>query len=56
MGAMMHDVISGALTPQVCNAAVNAGGKLLKMVEMQMKYGSKATDGSKNLQLTAKRG
>lgn len=36
----MSDVIEGAITPIVANATVNAGGKLLKVVEMQYKYGS----------------
>lgn len=40
MGALMTDLISGRVTPQVGNAMCNAGGKLLKVVEMQMKYGS----------------
>lgn len=34
----MTDVIRGALTPEVTNAACNAGGKLLKMVELEYKY------------------
>lgn len=32
----MADVVHGRVTPQVANAAVNAGGKLLKVVEMQI--------------------
>lgn len=39
MSALMSDVIQGRLSPQISNAAVNAGGKLLKMVEMEYKYG-----------------
>ena len=39
MSALMSDVIEGAVTPVVVNAAVNAGGKMLKAVEMQYKYG-----------------
>ena len=38
MSAMMSDVIEGAITPDIANAACNAGGKLLKVVEMQYKY------------------
>jgi hypothetical protein len=38
MSALMSDVIEGAITPEIANAAVNAGGKLLKVVEMQYKY------------------
>lgn len=40
MSTLMSDVIEGAITPIVANATVNAGGKLLKVVEMQYKYGS----------------
>ena len=38
MSALMSDVIEGAITPEIANATVNAGGKLLKVVEMQYKY------------------
>jgi len=41
MSALMSDIIEGAITPQVGNATVNAGGKLLKVVELQLKYGDK---------------
>jgi hypothetical protein len=50
MSAMMGDLISGRLSPGVGNAACNAGGKLLKVVELQMKYGTQsATNGPKVL-------
>ena len=39
MSALMSDLIEGKVTPNVGNAAVNAGGKLLKIVELQLKYG-----------------
>jgi hypothetical protein len=45
MSAMMSDVISGSLAPDVANAACNAGGKLLKVVEMQYKYVPPRTTG-----------
>ena len=51
MSSLMTDVLTGEITPQVTNAAVNAGGKLLKMVEMQMKYGTTTPQGEKVLQL-----
>jgi hypothetical protein len=35
----MSDVIEGKITPQIANASVNAGSKLLKIVELQFKYG-----------------
>lgn len=40
MSALMSDLIDGRVTPAVGNAACNAGGKLLKVVEMQYKYGT----------------
>lgn len=40
MSALMSDLISGAVAPNIGNAACNAGGKLLKAVEMQHKYGT----------------
>ena len=53
MSCLMVDIISGRVTPSVGNAACNAGGKLLKVVEMQYKYGTKdAATGDKVLQLT----
>ena len=39
MSALMSDVIAGRIPPATASAAVNAGGKLLKVVEMQHKYG-----------------
>lgn len=49
MSALMTDLVTGAMTPDVANATCNAGGKLLKIVEMQHKYGPK---GGGNLALT----
>jgi hypothetical protein len=40
MSALMADIIEGNLTPNVGNAVCNAGGKLLKVVEMQIMYGT----------------
>lgn len=45
MSDLISDVIEGNMTPQVANAAVNAGGKLLKVVEMQYKYGKPQPNG-----------
>lgn len=45
MSALMTDLVTGAITPEISNATCNAGGKLLKIVEMQHKYG-KANGGS----------
>jgi len=45
MSALMTDVLDGTVTPDIANAACNAGGKLLKIVEMEFKYrGVKAED------------
>lgn len=49
----MGDIISQRITPQVGNAVCNAGGKLLKVVELQMRYGSaKEPNGERVLHLT----
>jgi len=49
----MTDLIEGRISPEVGNAACNAGGKLLKVVEMQMKYGQTGSGvGEKTLYLT----
>lgn len=39
MSNLMSDLIAGRVTPQIGNAVCNAGGKLLKIVEMRHKYG-----------------
>ena len=52
MSAMMTDLALGRLTPQVGNAMCNAGGKLLKVVEMQQKYGVEGEGRNKTLQLS----
>jgi hypothetical protein len=46
MSALMSDIICGRVTPEVGNAACNAGGKLLKVVEMQYKYGERIGGGT----------
>lgn len=40
MSSLISDIISRRVTPDVGNAACNAGGKLLKVVEMQYRYGN----------------
>lgn len=53
MSALMSDIIEGRVTPSVGNATCNAGGKLLKVVEMQYKYGTDGPGtGHKVLELT----
>lgn len=41
MSTMMSDVVSGRVTPATCNAACNAGGKLLKVVELQIRHAAR---------------
>lgn len=55
MSAVMSDLIEGRITPQIANAACNAGGKLLKVVEMQYKYGKKSGNKARDLNLVAER-
>ena len=58
MSSVMSDVIDGRLSPPVANAVCNAGGKLLKVVEMQYKYAGKPAQSIEHvppsLQLTGK--
>ena len=49
MSALMSDLLLGKVTPQVGNAVVNAGGKLLKTVEMEHKYGIDGDGNKKSL-------
>ena len=41
MAALMSDTIEGRIAPGVSNAVCNAGAKLLKVAEMQFRYGRK---------------
>lgn len=41
MSAVMSDMIQGTLDPRIGNGVCNAGAKLLKVVEMQYRYGQK---------------
>ena len=52
MSAMMSDIVESRITPQTGNAACNAGGKLLKVVEMQYKYGTQGKGNNRVLELT----
>src|SRR5262245_11524136 len=45
MSALMADTLAGGVTPSVSNAVCNAGGKLLKVVEMQQRWGTQQTEG-----------
>lgn len=54
MMAIIEDVVSGNMSDGTGNVVVNAAGKLMKSVELRMKYGStvQPTE-SKKLYLTA---
>lgn len=53
MSMLMSDLIDGRITPSVGNAVCNAGGKLLKVVEMQQRWGTQKTEGGpRDLTLT----
>lgn len=39
MSALMSDILEERIDPRAANAVCNAGGKLLKMVELEHKYG-----------------
>lgn len=54
MSALMTDLVDGSINAGVGNAAVNAGGKLLKCVEMQLKYGSTTARDVPNIPLVAR--
>jgi hypothetical protein len=39
MSGLLSDIVEGKIAPSVANAACNAGSKLLKVSEMEYKYG-----------------
>lgn len=45
----MSDVAKGTLVPALANAIVNAGGKLLKVYELEQRYGAKGASGRKGI-------
>lgn len=55
MSGLMTDLRDGSVTPQIANAICNAGGKLLKVVEMEHRFGRPVTPSpnSKTLVLSA---
>jgi hypothetical protein len=56
MSALMSDLVEGRVTPNVGNATCNAGGKLLKVVEMTYKYGVDGVGQQKTLKLAVEEG
>lgn len=53
MSALMSDVIDDKVSPAKANAVCNVGGKWLKVIEMQLKYGRPGQNGEKTLALSA---
>lgn len=52
MSALMTDLIEGTISPGAGNSVCNAGGKLLKVAELRLKYGQVGKgSGEKTLQL-----
>ena len=49
MAALLSDTIAGRVDPRVSNAACNVGGKLLKVVELQFKYGREVAGATERL-------
>ena len=41
MATLMTDVIAGDISPRTVNAAVNAGRQIIKVAELNLKYGKK---------------
>ncbi len=39
--ALARDVLSGAITPAVCNAACHASGRALQVLDLQYRMGNK---------------
>jgi hypothetical protein len=52
MSLLMGDVLSQRVSPQIANAVCNAGGKMLKAIEMEKRYGKGDGAGDKTLPLT----
>lgn len=49
--ALLGDVMTGSVTEKRSNAACNAMGKLLKIVDMKHRYGGDSRENNKPLQL-----
>lgn len=51
MSALMSDLIEGRVSPNIGNATCKAASQLLRVVELQMKYGTEGKNGKRVLQL-----
>ena len=47
MSLLMSDLAAHRITPQISNAICNAGGKLLKVKEMEQRFGVPQTAGGR---------
>lgn len=45
MTFLVGDLLTGRISPQIGNAAVNAMGKIIKTVEVQHRYGVETANG-----------
>lgn len=52
MSALMADIADGTVKPSIANAIVNAGSKLLRIMDLERRYGQEDRDGSRKLNLT----
>jgi hypothetical protein len=51
MSNLMSDLLAERVAPRVGTAVCNAGGKLLKVVELQFKYGTPTETGKQDISL-----
>src|SRR5262245_13707851 len=51
MSSLMSDLLGQKISPEISNAVCNAGGKLLKIAELQFKYGRPDSAGQKRITL-----
>lgn len=49
MSALLTDTITGRIDPRTSNAACNIGAKLLKVVELEFRYGKKVEGATKRV-------
>lgn len=49
MSALITDLLIGKVTPQVANAVANAGGKMLKIIELEHRYGTVENGSSRKM-------
>ena len=51
---MIGDILEGKITPEVGNAACNAGSRLLKVIEMNYRYGKEKPDAPRYFSIGSK--